>query len=159
MGRKCIGGTMALEQIRFTNKLVLVIPIASITSANNYAYSLTNNPADLNSFTANASANGVTPATYCVCGEIAIIQGSWKCKDMVQAVSGLIYYASDAVSGNLLWTNSSSVGIVGTQWSVQNALTDNGLQLISGNMNFALPKAKDVRLELQRLCDKAFATF
>jgi hypothetical protein len=119
----------------YTQQITLIVPAASIATANALAATLRNNPADGSTFTLNCSPTGANPATNAIAGPTPILPSGAKTVigGMIPRVAGSSYYLTDAASGILLATNSATAqASVGKPWSAAQSLADQGLQMVRG---------------------------
>jgi len=80
----------------------IIIPITSLSAGNQLAYSITSDPADLNTFGAvELSANGLNPVTHTGCSTFMSESFRVQLPAMAASVSGLVYNVDDTFD-NLL---------------------------------------------------------
>ncbi len=121
----------------FSQSITVIVPVAQQATANVFAEQLTGIPADANTFQPNCSASGSLPATACISGPAPIRPeyAQQVITRMVPAVAGSLCYLTDALTGNLVETNSPTAQpSIGNLWGAVQSLADAGLQLITGGV-------------------------
>ena len=118
----------------YTNRVYMFVPAAAQAQVNALALQISHRPADAQTYVTGLNASGLPtdPVAYYFAAP-ALTDHQWTTVlSLVPQVTGAIYYCCDNAGGTLISTNSTTAsGSVGQPWTMAQALTDMGLQMIA----------------------------